>query len=68
MRPQSSAQGWSPGWVEFSLVSLEYYIDVNVFIAIVVEFPLDEYGIEVKGVTEALEKQLADYIGNSASV
>ena len=50
------------------LVSLEYYIDVNVFIAIVVEFPLDQYGTELEGISKAFAKQLPNYIGNTVSV
>ena len=68
MWPQSPAQARSPGWVEFVLVAVKDYIDVDVLISIVVEFPLDEYGTEIKGVPKALRKQLAHYTGNAITI
>ena len=65
MWPQSATQARSPRRVEFRLVPVEDYIDMNVFVAIVVEFPLDKYGVEFEGVSKTSDKQFADYIGNS---
>ena len=68
IRPQSPAQARSPRWVELILIAVKNYLDVDVLISIVVEFPLDEYGTEIKGVPKTLGKQSAHYTGNAITI
>ena len=50
------------------MVSVEYYIDVDVFVAIAVKFPLDNYGIELEGISKTFDKQMPNYVGNTVCV
>ena len=54
MRPQQSTQARNPRRIEFILVAVEDYVNVDVLIAIMVIFPLDDYGVEVKCIPKPL--------------
>ena len=44
MRPQQYGQARSPRRIELILVAVEDYVNVDVLIAIMIIFPLDDYG------------------------